>query len=738
MAFKVIQYQADAVSELLEKIQRGGDGKYAFTAPTGSGKTVMMSMFLERFVEHVVDRGDSEYAFIWASPRQNLPIQSKKRMDENEAIDGVFTDTIQTNKAISRDQVWFLNWEQTFGNISKDTEHGDSLADIIKNTRDGGLKVMLLIDEAHWAAQKGGTSITHTIDNTIQPDIAIYITATPKSDFGAERTVEVQRRDVQEEEMIVGSIPLNYGGADDLSVGSDVKLLQMACNRRAKLKEYFDAEGSNVNPLLMIQIPNADPGEIKRKTILRVLKEYGIEDERDLESLEEKKRNDGRVKHIADNDNGIDAVIFKQNVSLGWDCPRAKVLVVLRDIKTPSFRTQVLGRIVRMPEQRYYENDELNKGYLYTEYTSFENDDPAMHSLLGTAKMDRVGDTGQLRLPAYHVRPLDPINDMDSDEFKDRFEEIAKELDIASRFKDKVEPIITRLIIKDDVSKDQSLSGSETFKTKRNELDIQRMVEYKIKAVFEKDDVECKKLFMLDELVKLIKESIKHAFEKDGTRLEVEKLYTSLTHDENFELVAHVIRRIIVEYAEKLKETAKAKRDRYEWQVPETMFVSKCKEERNPRPTHKDCYRDYGDQFPKYAMSPVYLEIVSEYELHFCRYLDRAKNVKWWFKNGVGGDAFSVLYDDDCRPRRFMVDYIVMTHDGRIGLFDTKGGDTLEAAGSKALGLAKYVQDNYTLGLFGGIVTERDGRWIVSDGFDFSPNLGHSSWEELDLYEVES
>ena len=731
MAFKGIKYQTDAVSRLLEKVQVGS-GRYAFTSPTGSGKTVMMSMFLERFVE----LQDQEYAFIWASPRQNLPIQSKARMDENRAIDCVFTDTIQANKAIDKNQVWFLNWEQTYGNISKNSERGDSLTDIIKNTRESGLKVMLLIDEAHWAAQRGGTNITYTIDNTIQPDIAIYITATPKADFGQENTVEVAREDVQGEEMIVDSIPLNYRGTDDLSVDADVKLLQMACNRRARLKELYDAEGSNVNPLLMIQIPNADPGEAKRKTILRVLDGYGIENKKNLESLEDGRRDDERVKHISDNDNDIDAVIFKQNVSLGWDCPRAKVLVVFRDIRTPSFRTQVLGRIVRMPEQRYYQNDDLNRGYLYTEYTNFANDDEVMRSLLKTAKMVKRDTTGHIPLPAYHVKSLDPANDIDTDRFKERFEEIAKDFGIMGRFSMKDEPKVSYLYMVDDVVKNQSLSNPEIFLTKRNELYIQKEIECKIQAVFERDDTECKKLFMLDDLVKLIKESINHIFENGGTRLEVERLYTSLTHDENFELVAHVIRSIIKEYAKSLKGIAWEKKERYEWSVPEVSYVSLCDTEKVA--THKGCYRDYGEQFTKYAMAPTYLEIVSRYELYFCRYLDRARNVKWWYKNGVGSDAFSVLYEDECLPRRFMVDYIAMTNDGKLGLFDTKGGGTLDVAGPKALGLARYIQDNPSLRLFGGVVTELDGKWMVSDGFDFSPNPGHTSWEELDLHKVDA
>ena len=59
-------------------------------------------------------------------------------------------------------------------------------------------------------------------------------------------------------------------------------------------------------------------------------------------------------------------MIIKQAVATGWDCPRAYILVKLRDNMNETFEVQTIGRIRRMPEAMHYENDLLDSCYLYT------------------------------------------------------------------------------------------------------------------------------------------------------------------------------------------------------------------------------------------------------------------------------------------------------------------------------------------------------------------------------------
>ena len=57
---------------------------------------------------------------------------------------------------------------------------------------------------------------------------------------------------------------------------------------------------------------------------------------------------------------------MKQAVATGWDCPRAHILVKLRENMDETFEIQTIGRIRRMPEAKHYENDLLDSCYLYT------------------------------------------------------------------------------------------------------------------------------------------------------------------------------------------------------------------------------------------------------------------------------------------------------------------------------------------------------------------------------------
>ena len=59
----------------------------------------------------------------------------------------------------------------------------------------------------------------------------------------------------------------------------------------------------------------------------------------------------------------------------GWDCPRASILLLQREwnVENYVFNIQTLGRIMRMPEQKHYENyPALNIGYVYTASDNFE------------------------------------------------------------------------------------------------------------------------------------------------------------------------------------------------------------------------------------------------------------------------------------------------------------------------------------------------------------------------------
>lgn len=113
--------------------------------------------------------------------------------------------------------------------------------------------------------------------------------------------------------------------------------------------------------MIIVQLPN------KSDALLDRVEEYfeskGITYENNLLSvwLSDKKQN---LEDIEDNDATPIAVIIKQAVATGWDCPRAQILVKLRDNMSEVFEIQTIGRIRRMPEAKHYGEDLLDCCYL--------------------------------------------------------------------------------------------------------------------------------------------------------------------------------------------------------------------------------------------------------------------------------------------------------------------------------------------------------------------------------------
>ncbi len=71
---------------------------------------------------------------------------------------------------------------------------------------------------------------------------------------------------------------------------------------------------------------------------------------------------------IAD-DRNIRVVFFKENLSTGWDCPRAETMASFKHANDATYIAQLLGRMVRTPMQSHIQVDDvLNDVHLYLPY----------------------------------------------------------------------------------------------------------------------------------------------------------------------------------------------------------------------------------------------------------------------------------------------------------------------------------------------------------------------------------
>ena len=161
-----------------------------------------------------------------------------------------------------------------------------------------------------------------------------------------------------------------------LADGTDAMVLEEAIKKREEIAKAYKEAGIDINPLLLIQLPDrkTQAEDQVKNDVVRILKDkYGMttENGRLAIYLSEEKEN---LENIAKNNHETEVLIFKQAIALGWDCPRAQVLVLFRDWKSLTFSVQTVGRIMRMPEpdKGHYKQEILNHGFVFTNLADIE------------------------------------------------------------------------------------------------------------------------------------------------------------------------------------------------------------------------------------------------------------------------------------------------------------------------------------------------------------------------------
>jgi len=365
---KYIKKVADTAIEFLEdKFQE--DNTIVFQAPTGSGKTYMISQVLTKIAKH--NKGN--YSFIWISvnslheqSRQNL----LRYLEEERLLDCISIDELQ-NKTIEENEIVFFNWDSLIkdNNVFRMENESDwNLQSVVANTKEEGRSIILIIDESHRTAR---AVKAQDVIQEISPVLTIEITATPKDIRGT--LIKIPLAEVIDAGMIKSEVQINPGTQN---IKENKDLLDIALKKRKQLKASYESLGVEINPLLLIQIPNkrATDSTNPEDYIIGLLAEHNItiSNKRLAIWLSEIKENKELVEL---NNSPIDVLIFKEAIALGWDCPRASILFLQREWKQDRyvFNIQTLGRIMRMPEQHHYEKkNELNIGFVFSASDNFE------------------------------------------------------------------------------------------------------------------------------------------------------------------------------------------------------------------------------------------------------------------------------------------------------------------------------------------------------------------------------
>ena len=719
--FKLRNYQEKHVSELKQKINEflnlESSKICVFKSPTGSGKTIMMAELIKRLVENRED--GKEIAFVWITVHK-LHNQSKEKLEKYyedlQTVECSFFEDLQ-DKQVQNKEILFFNWHsinQEKNIYIRDNENEFNLSKVIENTKDENREIILIIDESHHTAS---SEKSQEVIQKINPKLTIEVSATPKiSNTDYVQSVDLQ--EVKEEEMVKKSVRLNFKLNNIQDLTTDELIIKTALKKRQDLKKNYAEEDSDVNPLVLIQLPDSRKGMIDRKDqILQLLdSKFGLNtDNGKLAIYLSDKDNKINLENIEKNTNEVEVLIFKQAITVGWDCPRSSILVLFREWKKFEFSIQTIGRIIRMPEIRHYDNDELNHAYVYTnmeEVQIAEDVTKDYITIYDSTRRDKFYD--EIDLKSIYIKRKHEKNRL-TGKFYDIFYDVAYKSKLLNKITLDVQKIQSSLPVGEigHLDREQKIEGT-TVQIQTSSLDMQ--------SRFDSFLWERSEGYAPVYSSERIKRAIYTFFEKNQVTDwdEIQKIVLTPNNQNYFiNVINRAKDRYRTDIIEKLEREIE---DIPKWNIPESTEYTKIYKEKD----YKKC-----------IMSPAYIKTDVKNEIRFMDFLEEENNkVKWWFKNETNDKKyFAVKYTnlDDGESHGFYVDFVIFMYDGRIGLFDTKGDLTAKITKPKAEALSKYIKDNESKKIFGGIAYDKNGGWLYNDNEEYHFDADFSDWKSLDL-----
>ena len=767
MAYNELKkYQEDAIEKIIvktkdiigcgDKISRD-EKVIIFKAPTGSGKTFTMAEYICQIIKEWEDKIELKMCFLWVSIGKGELHKQSYRALKNYF--GPFPNVclleekyFGSRRTIEDNDVVVVNWEKL---RAKDNQTGEwknvlmkdketvNFRELIAETKKNGSKIIMIIDESH----SGATSErAFELRDIIDADLTIEMSATPVLVEGKHdsRLVEVPASEVIDQGMIKKEIIVNENIdeiADDEITSQDL-VLEASYQKRLELAKLYKKENADVNPLVLIQIPTGERGNEKRKRIEKFLagKDIALDNGKLAVWLSEEKVN---LEVLENNVSGVEFLIFKQAIDTGWDCPRAQILVKFRESHSETFELQTVGRILRMAEAKHYENDNLNKAFIYTNINpdnlEFKGQDLILKNAIKSVHMKRWDVYQNLKLRSYYRNRVDfgdltlNFHETLEDVFCAKFAIEKNKFDF--NFAEKNKKKLGKIINLDGLEKKEEIILNNKIDAKLFDgLDMEEMVmgdnfqaylsENDKDALFENLFKRNLNGFAYKRSISIFMGAVFSWFKKylGITRANYGIIYIQNIILNNIDVFDKLLADAVIKYKPIKDEEIKQKIKEIEqwnenWEIAES---------RNYNPdTHKP-FKFTLSLYKRPVEDKTYLNFDSKIEREFIEFLEEHKaKILWWWQNGNEHMAlnFGIKYGGGST---FQPDFLVMFKNGTLGIFDTKASGQREDENKlKAEALQKYIKEENKRKkkevLLGGLVIKEGEHFRINSDEKYQP-----------------
>ena len=720
------EFQLNAVKSLFEAMETPARD-IILKSPTGSGKTIILTYFMHQYIQSF-----PKTVFVWLTPgKGNLEEQSKAKMDkyihasQTKLLSDVMTAGFEENDSC------FINWEKLTkkgNNALKDSERTNFL-EHIQHALNDGIRFVIIVDESH----QNNTIKADEIIQYFHTDKIIRCSATPKGIAKAE-IIEIPEEEVIAAGLIKKMLVINQDFPQSIETEDQTAfLLEKALGKQRELRAAFLQGGNDINPLIVIQIPNKS--ETLQDGVERYLETQGLTYENGQLAvwLSDRHENlDGIDKPNA----ASSAVIIKQAVATGWDCPRAHILVKLRDNMDETFEIQTIGRIRRMPEAKHYQNDLLDSCYLYTFDEKFTAgvkmalDKGALNACTLFLKNEYkdITLTGEQRTMVTSTRnpqkALQAIVSYAQKELGIGTNKAENRTRLQAAGYEMSENIVKHTISGETATLDFAAADMNTIAVteKLNTHTHGRDYHHKIGKIGMEIGMEYS--YMNTIIRKLFDKNFKYS--RKILALEPREVYAFVIN--NADRLRHLVREAMAYELAQLSLEVPAK-SYYDFRIPQSCMFTYNGEAKTQLVMKKNVYQNYlSSAAPR-----------STPEVKFEKFCERSESVEWWYKNGdKGNEYFSIVYvDNSNRQKLFYPDYIISVG-SQIWIIETKGGfdrsgnsQDIDLYTPKKFGVLKAYLDEH--GLKGGIVRNdatTDELCICME--HYSDDIGSDDWQVLE------